>query len=230
LEGESGCSPDKNERWECGELDDGDECLEMIYSACQPEEQCDAGSCVPDNTCEDECIPDETGCSVDGSSRWTCDEADDDDICLDRVFVPCKADEVCFDGVCSPQTIPCTDECSMGEQACIDQTNYWHCGEALDGDNCLDKMYGQCYDGFFCDEGMCITAFEPPADGDYSGDTTPSHSDVSGESDGSSSGGGDGGCSIGSQSNGPNDTAPWMHFIALYLLIMSALRWMKRPT
>jgi agmatine/peptidylarginine deiminase len=83
--GDVGCSTDGSQRWTCGEAGDGDTCLEEVYVACGSDETCVAGACE----CTDECSAGDTGCSADGSQRWTCAEAGDGDTCLDRVYADC---------------------------------------------------------------------------------------------------------------------------------------------
>lgn len=51
----------------------------------------------------------------------------------------------CSNGECNPT---CTNECSQGETGCsADFVNRWTCGEAGDGDACLEKVFTQCTGG-----------------------------------------------------------------------------------
>ncbi len=52
-------------------------------------------------------------------------------------------------------TPTCTNECSSGQIGCNGLTGAWFCGEANDGDNCLDKRYGSCTAGYTCSNGVC---------------------------------------------------------------------------
>ena len=49
----------------------------------------------------------------------------------------------------------CINECSVGQTGCNSATQTWFCGEANDGDNCLDKRYGVCTAGYSCSNGIC---------------------------------------------------------------------------
>lgn len=50
---------------------------------------------------------------------------------------------------------PCTNECSSGQTGCSTSTQRWYCGEAGDGDNCLDKIYSNCGSNQTCSNGQC---------------------------------------------------------------------------
>lgn len=96
--GEAGCSTDGNQSWTCGEAGDGDDCLDRINADCEAGTTCSGGQCP--TACTDDCSPDETGCSTDGSGSWTCGEAGDGDDCLEIIDQACGAGLRCVDSAC----------------------------------------------------------------------------------------------------------------------------------
>jgi len=78
------------------------------------------------------------------------------------VYDGCLATEKClpgestcnYDSQCSGQQ--CSDECSSGQKGCVSTTQRWYCGDANDGDGCLDKRYVNCNSGYMCSVGECV--------------------------------------------------------------------------
>ncbi len=103
--------------------------------------------------CVDECQAGETGCSDDAQQVWTCGEANDGDDCLDKVFSDCGQGKHCENGSC---VAGCADECQAGQSGCLsDGQGIWVCGEAGDGDDCLDRIQSACTEGTVCRAGRC---------------------------------------------------------------------------
>lgn len=154
--GETGCATDNAQVWTCGEAGDGDDCLDRIYTACDAGETCVDGAC----TCADECAAGETGC-VDSTARWACGEAGDGDDCLERRISSCSPGSVCDGGQCV-----CQDECAAGESGCADDfLGEWTCGEADDGDTCLERVHVDCAAGEVCRENGCEPEQRPLSPG-----------------------------------------------------------------
>jgi len=57
----------------------------------------------------------------------------------------------------------CTNECSAGQKGCVDSSKSWSCGEAGDGDVCLEKILNSCNSdkGEICDAGTGACAVAP---------------------------------------------------------------------
>ncbi|MCD6498157.1 MAG: agmatine deiminase family protein [Deltaproteobacteria bacterium] len=150
--GQQGCSEDGQSQWTCGEAGDGDGCLDQVVATCQPGQHCDSGQCVAG--CRDACDSGEQGCSADAQSRWTCGEAGDGDDCLDRIFESCGSGRHCESGQC---LAGCADECTNGQRGCSDdRQRVWTCGDAEDGDACLDRVVAACGSSRHCDKGQCV--------------------------------------------------------------------------
>ncbi len=149
--GEIGCL-DERTPFICGEAGDGDECRDTIaVSPCAAGESCDAGRCVAG--CTDRCLPGETGC-IGATTPWLCGEAGDGDACLDQVpATPCGPTEACESGACQPI---CADECTLGDTGCVDAETSYACGEAGDGDACLEPVPAACGRGHDCVDGACV--------------------------------------------------------------------------
>jgi hypothetical protein len=155
--GETGCSEDELTAWTCGEAGDGDDCLDRVFSDCPTNTHCESGECV--EGCVDECAVEEVGCSADLQEAWICGDAQDGDDCLDRIFSDCPTNTHCESGACVDG---CVDECASGETGCSqDGLSSWTCGEAGDGDDCLDRVETACADGTTCQAGECVA--EPPS-------------------------------------------------------------------
>jgi MYXO-CTERM domain-containing protein len=115
---------------------------------CAPNASLGYVTCGTGAACFDACATGETGCT--GDQAWTCGEAGDGDDCLDRILVDCPGG--CLDGACEPP--PCTDACTTGDTGCSgDLSQAWTCGEAGDGDDCLDHVLTDCPHG--CVNGAC---------------------------------------------------------------------------
>ncbi len=120
---------------------------------CTMDEELGHVVCVGPFPCMDECGPGEVGCSDDGRRSWSCGEAGDGDHCLDRVFSDCPTGLRCQGGLCRQV---CIDECESGTSGCLpDGRGVWVCGEADDGDDCLDRVESPCSEGMVCKEGRC---------------------------------------------------------------------------
>jgi agmatine deiminase len=150
--GDTGCSADALASWTCGEAGDGDDCLEHVYTDCPAQHECDQGTCMP--SCTDECSTGDVGCSADALASWACGEAGDGDDCLEQVYTDCPTDTQCQSGEC---VAGCADECQTGDTGCsADQHASWTCGEAGDGDDCLDRVFSDCPTNTHCDGGECV--------------------------------------------------------------------------
>jgi len=57
--------------------------------------------------------------------------------------------------LCICDDLGCADECSTGETGCIDTDTIYTCGEANDGDDCLDKIADTCPTAGTCNGGIC---------------------------------------------------------------------------
>ncbi len=73
----------------------------------------------------------------------------------DSMQLVCPSGKVCTNGKCERAPTACEDECSNshggGRSAgCMGNFFSWDCGEANDGDNCLDKIYSECAVGKIC--------------------------------------------------------------------------------
>jgi len=150
--GELGCV-DGTTPWTCGEAGDGDDCREAVPgAACDVDETCVAGACVPG--CVDDCDAGEVGC-VDAATPWSCGEAGDGDDCREALpGAACGVGETCVAGACVPG---CVDDCDAGEVGCVDATTPWSCGEAGDGDDCREALPGAACDaGETCVDGTCV--------------------------------------------------------------------------
>jgi hypothetical protein len=92
----------------CGKYDT-DPCLDWSgTTACGTGEICQGqGQCV--QGCENECELGQRGCSSDNRSYWHCQDEDNDG-CLDKVYVQCAEDETCEDGKCVDSSSTCTDD------------------------------------------------------------------------------------------------------------------------
>ncbi|RME26723.1 MAG: hypothetical protein D6806_05730, partial [Deltaproteobacteria bacterium] len=130
---------------------DQDPCLEwQIFETCQAGTKCVNGQCVED--CKDECDPQGARmCQNDagGNPGYVYCGQHDTDSCLEwGGFTPCGANESCSNGVCSQN---CQDECSIGDKECFG-SGWRQCGEANDGDSCLDWLPEQpCQSWEVCD-------------------------------------------------------------------------------
>ena len=152
--GQRGCRDDRQRVWTCGDGGDGDDCLDRVFALCGSNRHCDKGQCVAG--CVDECSLGAQGCSADGLQQWTCEEAGDGDDCLDEVMVDCPSGSACEDGSCLAR---CQDECSPSEGGCVTiggRPAVWYCGDAGDGDDCLDRIEETCADGMTCRDGRCV--------------------------------------------------------------------------
>jgi MYXO-CTERM domain-containing protein len=54
---------------------------------------------------------------------------------------------------CGP---PCENECVAGESGCQDEGHRYTCGEAADGDSCLETLVTACEEGTRCEDASCI--------------------------------------------------------------------------
>lgn len=52
--------------------------------------------------------------------------------------------------------VTCVDECTSGSKGCVNETARWYCGEANDGDPCLEKIVVKCPEGEVCKDGECV--------------------------------------------------------------------------
>ena len=117
--------------------------------------------------CDDDCAAGSVGC-VDTDTRWSCGEAGDGDPCLEQIEVDCAVGEECNSGVCE---VPCTDDCAAGSVGCVDADTRWSCGEAGDGDPCLEEVPTDCGVGEVCNAGVCVIGcVDNDGDGHYAFD------------------------------------------------------------
>lgn len=151
--GETGCNSTKTKRYTCQDTND-DGCLEKSYTSCSTGNYCSSGSCV---ACSNECSSGQTGCNGTGQS-WSCTQNSTG--CWVKTYTSCSTGYVCSSGQCIFSG--CTDECTSGVSTCSSSTQLVSCGEALDGDVCLDKIYSNCPSGQICSVGLCITPSTPP--------------------------------------------------------------------
>lgn len=152
--GETGCSEDGRFEWVCGDDPEGTPCLEQLMTDCDDTEACLDGEdgCV--QVCEHECNAGETGCSENLQAVWTCGLLDDGDLCRDRIYSYCAVGEHCQNGVCVDG---CVDECEKDEKGCSDdKQSRWVCGEAGDGDDCLERVFHHCGENRHCADGKCV--------------------------------------------------------------------------
>jgi agmatine/peptidylarginine deiminase len=204
--GETGCL-DATTRWSCGEAGDGDDCLEQVAAACNGGTECSNGSCI--TPCSDECNAGETGC-LDATTRWSCGEAGDGDDCLDQVTAACVSGTECQNGSC---LTPCTNECNAGTQGCVNASTRWSCGEADDGDDCLEQVSRVCGLNQTCQDGVCVNCPEEVCDGqdnDCDGETDEGLGASCTPDDGEPSG-----CSCQSDTSGPQ-----AHFLPLLFFLL----------
>lgn len=115
-EGETSCEDDLITT--CAENAQG--CLDWgPAKECPQNQSCQAGECVDDATCTDECTDGESACTGDGQIR-TCVTDDDADPCTE--FAPAQdcpnGGDICRQGECVPEN-SCQDQCLDGEQVCI---------------------------------------------------------------------------------------------------------------
>jgi hypothetical protein len=145
-----GCAdPPDNALTVCAEFDD-DGCLEWGGPvACDPNESCIAGDCVPG--CTDEC-PNAGDKVCDGNGFRECGEHDTDPCREWSELTSCEDGESCSNGACSET---CTHECAEGEKKC-EGDGHKSCGEH-DSDSCRDwSPVEPCGDGTECDGGECV--------------------------------------------------------------------------
>jgi agmatine deiminase len=115
--------------------------------------------------CSHDCSVDELGCTTDGS-RFLCGNFDED-VCRERVIIPCPDDKLCSGGYCGT---PCTDECFPNEKGCTGDATRWECAEIGDGDACLEKVSFECSNTRTCIVGNCIIDGNGCGDLDYDGE------------------------------------------------------------
>ncbi len=111
-------------------------------------------------------------CSTAGTWSGTCTgqvlpAAED---CTGTVDKDCDGALPSMDTDCAGSGV-CTNDCAPGSIGCTGDTP-WTCGEADDGDDCLDKVAGAvCATGETCQSGVCVvprdcaSAFDGPRDG-----------------------------------------------------------------
>lgn len=135
----------------CGNFD-ADPCLEWgAAAACDAEERCDDGACVPRvDPCADVCPENAVRCVPGGVQRCV-DE--DDDPCLEwGAPQPCPMGESCRGaGTCEPD---CADTCVDGERRCVGN-GVATCANH-DADVCLEfGTPSMCPAGQVCSDGQC---------------------------------------------------------------------------
>ena len=138
----------------------GERC--MAFESCGPDPTLSRVTCLDSPPgCSHECAAGEAGCTADATAAWSCGEADDGDPCLDRIPVACDPEETCVDAACT-----CTDECAPGDAGCsADRAVAWTCTEALDGDDCLERVPTECAADETCEvdaagRAQCVCADE----------------------------------------------------------------------
>jgi len=157
-EGERVCTGDAVQT--CGDAD-SDGCRDLSPPvACNDDERCDGGRCVPEaQGCADACEEDGHNECIEGGYR-SCGQFDEDD-CLDlSVTIPCAPGQVCREGEC---VADCADECDPGQVVCRAEA-FVTCGN-FDRDACLE--FGPptaCRADERCDNGRCVAAELPCED------------------------------------------------------------------
>ncbi|MDY0004734.1 MAG: agmatine deiminase family protein, partial [Polyangia bacterium] len=93
-------------------------------------------------------------------------------LCVDGypLATRCAGDEVCEVQQDTGRVgcgLPCQDECAGGEGGCEDEGHRWSCGEAGDGDSCLEPVTVACEEGTRCEDASCVAIPEdkPPKKG-----------------------------------------------------------------
>lgn len=136
----------------CGQYD-ADPCLDLSSPIdCGPLERCMAGVCL--GFCENECAAGSTRCDADGR-RLSCGNFDGDPCLEFGGPVACPAGEICDNGLCAADDVPCVDACVRGAARC-GAGGVETCGD-FDADDCLEwSAAAPCPDGQRCGgAGVC---------------------------------------------------------------------------
>ncbi|QDG52976.1 lamin tail domain-containing protein [Persicimonas caeni] len=109
----------------------------LVFGAgteCPAEQTCQAGQCVEQTSCSDECTQNEAVCAADGGLR-TCEDHDGDG-CLEWSSAQaCSSGQECRAGACVDSS-SCRDECVDGETVCVGN-KLADCADH-DGDGCTE--------------------------------------------------------------------------------------------
>ena len=146
-----------------GQIDEGCSCVDNQTQACGS----DTGECQKGIQT---CFSGSWGACVGEITSQT-------EICNDSKDNDCDNDIDCADADCSgdPDCANCADECSSGSFGCNGENSEWTCGEAEDGDDCLDKIIAACEVGETCsvangkcesENNNCAVAVNWPSDGE----------------------------------------------------------------
>jgi len=112
--------------------------------------------------CTDECSFGSIGCNS-ISQRWSCSEANDGDICLDKINTNCQSGYSCSNGNCIQN---CTSDCVSGQMGCNGSSTVTKC--QLDSDGCYHMLGWQtCNVGYACSGGSCVVVNHAPVISNY---------------------------------------------------------------
>jgi agmatine/peptidylarginine deiminase len=165
----------------CGGKQCGDDGCGGSCGTCAAGQACDAGQCVGEPTCTNECTEGQVGC-VDAATPFTCAQGSDG--CWDKVPVACGTNQTCDDGVCVDLT--CTPDC--GGKVCGDDGCGGSCGACAAGEQCTDGLCAKVPTGDVTDDTATGDTIVPGTDTD--GD------DASSGGGGNRGGDGGGSCSL----------------------------------
>jgi len=191
--GAVGCAgTDKS--WSCGNANDGDICLDKVYTTCALGYQCLNGSCIENQAPATPTLYRSTSIvrnSIGYTISWTNVNAGYQiqesinnftsslgwsQAGTSKVFSHTVSSKTTYyyrvravdNGLYSnwSNTVivvvdPCSDECSSAETGCSSVSQRWSCGEANDGDICLDKIYTTCPTDYQCVNGSCDEIIGP---------------------------------------------------------------------
>ncbi len=117
---------------------------------------------VEEDQCHDDCEDDvcENGMVKECKTDVDSDECKE----FDTNLVACPSPQVCSNGACVTQS-GCVNDCDAGEVGCSGPSQKYTCGEANDGDTCLEMIIVACPVGETCSGGVCQGAGTPGCDG-----------------------------------------------------------------
>lgn len=104
--------------------------------------------------CISNCTSGDVGCTT-STVRYDCQQVQTG--CWQKVDV-----QTCSLGCSAGACINCLPECTLYTAGCSSTTQEWTCGEAFDGDTCLDKVYSNCAANQECVSDQCLDINYPP--------------------------------------------------------------------